>query len=91
MTLFMFYMTGTGLSIWTIMITIAMVTTPITSLFKVNTGNYLFSMTRLAFAPFEHKQVNLLLPKLTYMFFNAVILAAALYKFSSKNVIHQFL
>ena len=39
----------------------------------------------LAFAPFEKKQINLLLPKLTYIFFNAVILAAALYKFSGKK------
>lgn len=36
----------------------------------------------IAFVPFENKQVNLLLPKLTFIFFNGVILAAALYKFS---------
>ena len=48
----------------------------------------------IAFVPFEHKQLNLLLPKLTFVFFNAVMLAAALYKFSSEyiliRIIHQF-
>ncbi|CDW82357.1 UNKNOWN [Stylonychia lemnae] len=76
-TLFMFYMTGTGLSIWTIMITCAFVMNPLKSIFGVNQ----------AFVPFENKQINLLLPKLTYVFFNAVMLAGALYKFSIMGII----
>lgn len=38
----------------------------------------------IAFVPFENQGISLLLPKLTYMFFNSLILAAALYKFASK-------
>jgi len=38
MTLFMFYMIGNSLSIWTIMMTVAFVFNPIKSLFTVNQG-----------------------------------------------------
>ena len=41
-------------------------------------------MNYLAFVPYEHKGFSLLLPKATFIFFNALILAAAIYKFSSK-------
>ena len=41
----------------------------------------------LAFVPFENKNINLLMPKLTYIFFNAVILAAAIYKFSVMGIL----
>ena len=70
-------MTGNAMSIWTIMITVAFVFNPIKSIFAVNQ----------AFTQFEHKNLNLLLPKLTYMFFNCVILGAALYKFSVMGII----
>lgn len=43
MTLFMFWMTGSGLSIWTIMITVAMVMSPIKQIFTVNQGMYIIS------------------------------------------------
>lgn len=77
MTLFMFWMTGTSMSIWTIMISMAFVLNPLKQIFGVNT----------AFTPFEHKSINLLMPKLTFMFFNSVVLAAALYKFSVMGII----
>lgn len=73
----MFWMTGTSMSIWTIMITIAFVMSPVKAIFGVNQ----------AFIPFEHKGVNLLLPKLIYLLLNFVILGAALYKFSIMGII----
>jgi hypothetical protein len=80
-------MTGTGLSIWTIMITCAFVMNPLKSIFGVNQGKIdIFLCFTVAFVPFENKQINLLLPKLTYIFFNAVMLAGALYKFSSTYI-----
>lgn len=79
-------MTGTSMSIWTIMISIAFVLNPIKSIFAVNQGTLTFSLIFLAFVPFENKSINLLLPKLTYMFFNSLILAAALYKFSGNQL-----
>ncbi len=36
---------------------------------------------------FEHKDINLLLPKLTYIAINFVLLGIALYKFSVMGVI----
>ena len=76
-TLFMFWMTGNAMSIWTIMITIAFVLNPLKSIFGVNQ----------AFTQFEHKKINLLGPKLLYLLFNFVILGAALYKFSVMGII----
>ena len=86
MTLFMFWMTGTSMSIWTIMISVAFVLNPIKQIFMVNQGKDLFPPSKcdLAFVPFENKGINLLMPKLTYMLFNSLILCAALYKFSGK-------
>ncbi len=83
-TLFMFWMTGTGMSIWTIMITVAFVLNPIKAIFGVNSGNskYLVNIF-LAFTQFEHKNISLLMPKLVFIACNAVIFGAALYKFSS--------
>jgi len=37
----MFYMTGTGLSIWTIMITCAFVMNPVKAIFAVNQGKFI--------------------------------------------------
>jgi hypothetical protein len=38
MTLFMLWMTGTSMSVWTIMLTIAFVVNPIKQIFMVNQG-----------------------------------------------------
>jgi len=84
MTLFMFWMTGTSMSVWTIMISMAFVLNPIKQIFMVNQGRPPVTET-IAFIPFENKGINLLMPKLTFMFFNSVILLAALYKFSGKH------
>ena len=70
-------MTGTSMSIWTIMISISFVINPLKQIFMVNQ----------AFVPFEHKSINLLMPKLLFMLFNSLILAAALYKFSVMGII----
>ena len=63
---------------------------PLKSIFAVNQGkllNQIWPPSTLAFTPFENKNINLLLPKLTFVFFNAVILAAAIYKFSVMGII----
>ena len=81
----MFWMTGTSMSVWTIMISIAFVLNPLKQIFMVNQGKiillYLIFVS-IAFLPFENKSINLLMPKLIFVFFNSLILAAALYKFS---------
>jgi hypothetical protein len=81
----MFWMTGTSMSIWTIMITVAFVLNPVKAIFSVNQGkNSLNDQFRMiAFVPFENKGVSLLLPKLTFASINLIIFAMALYKFSS--------
>lgn len=85
----MFWMTGSSMSVWTIMICVAFMLNPLKSIFAVNQGkiNHQISSFTLAFTPFENKNINLLLPKLTFVFFNAVILAAAIYKFSVMGII----
>ena len=81
------------MSVWTIMICIAFLLNPIKSIFTVNQGKYytVFISQHLyhcvAFLQFENKSINLLMPKLTYIFFNAIILAAAIYKFSVMGII----
>ena len=77
MTLFMFYMTGNNLSIFTIMITVAFLFRPLSELFSINK----------AFVPFEGKGVNLFLPKMLYLLLHLVILGAAIYKFSAMGVL----
>jgi len=65
------------MSVWTIMICVAFMLNPIKSIFAVNQ----------AFAQFENKGIALLMPKLIFIFFNSVILAAAIYKFSVMGII----
>mmetsp|Transcript_46925 Transcript_46925/g.34356 ORF Transcript_46925/g.34356 Transcript_46925/m.34356 type:complete len:103 (+) Transcript_46925:197-505(+) len=77
MTLFMFWMTGNSMSIWTIMITVAFVMNPIKSIFTVNS----------AFVQFENKNINLFLPKIVFILLNSVTLGAAIYKFSVMGII----
>ena len=90
----MFWMTGSSMSIWTIMICVAFLLNPLKSIFTVNQGMCTFSAfppvltpINVAFTPFENKSINLLMPKLTYIFCNAIILAAAIYKFSVMGII----
>mmetsp|Transcript_35751 Transcript_35751/g.34787 ORF Transcript_35751/g.34787 Transcript_35751/m.34787 type:complete len:94 (+) Transcript_35751:219-500(+) len=73
----MFWMTGTSMSIWTIMITVAFVMNPLKSIFTVNS----------AFTQFEHKNISLLVPKIIYILCNSITLGAALYKFSVMGII----
>ena len=77
------------------MICIAFLLNPIKSIFTVNQGKFShlctinlgFNPVSVAFMPFENKNINLLMPKLTYIFFNGVILAAAIYKFSVMGIL----
>ena len=73
MTLFMFWMVGSNLSLWTIMITISFVMNPIKQLFTIEE----------AFKQFEGK-INLFVPKLRYIGSLLVVLAVAFYRFKSK-------
>ena len=75
--MFMFYMSGSAVSIFTIMITMQFIMNPIKAISGVN----------LTFQPYEHKDINLLLPKLAYIAINMVLMAMAIYKFSVLGVI----
>ena len=74
MLLFMFWMMGNSLSIYTIMFSMQLATSPFKQLAGVNE----------AFKQFEHKKLNLTLPKLLYIGCALVTLCLAVYKFSSK-------
>lgn len=77
MFLFIFWMTGSSLSIYTIMFTVQFATTPFKAIFNVNQ----------AFEPFEHKELSLTLPKLLYIACNMVTIGLAAYKFSNMGII----
>ena len=77
MVLFIFWMTGSSLSIYTIMFTVQFAMTPFKAIFNVNT----------AFEPYEHKGLNTLLPKLVYISCNMVTIGLAAYKFSNMGII----
>lgn len=59
------------------MISVSFVINPMKQIFMVNS----------VFTPFEHKSINLLMPKLIFILCNSLILAAALYKFSVMGII----
>ena len=73
----MFWMSGSGVSIFTIMITVQFLTSPIMAISGVNQ----------AFLQFEHKDINLLLPKLAFVGLNLLLFALAVYKFTVMGVI----
>ena len=75
--MFMFYMSGSQVSIFTIMITMQFIMNPIKAISGVND----------TFKPYEHKDINLILPKLAYIAINFVLFAMAIYKFSVLGVI----
>ena len=77
MTLFIMYMTGANLSIFTIMFTVSFAMTPFKAIFNVNK----------AFTNFDEKGINLLLPKLLYIAMNMVTVCLAAYKFSNMGII----
>ena len=76
-TMLMFWFSGSGVSIFTLMITMQFLTNPIKAISSIQTS----------FAPFEHKDINLLLPKLAYLGLNLMLFCFALYKFSVMGVI----
>ena len=73
----MSYMSGSTVSIFSLMITIQFFTNPLKAIAGVNG----------TFTPFEHKDVNLMLPKLAFIGINLALMAMAVYKFSSLGVI----
>jgi len=77
MMMFIFWMTGNGISIYTIMFTINFAIAPFTALYNINS----------VFEQFKHKDLNLLMPKLVYAACNMVTMGAAFYKFSSMGII----
>ena len=77
MFLFIFWMTGTSLSIYTIMFTIQFATAPFKAIFNA----------QQAFEPYEHKGLSLVLPKLLYIACNCVTIGLAAYKFSNMGII----
>ena len=77
MFMFIFWMTGSSLSIYTIMFTMSFAMKPFSAIASINT----------AFEPYEKKGINLLMPKLIYIGANAVTIAMAAYKFSNMGII----
>ena len=76
-TLIMFYMYGSGVSLFSIMFTVHFITGPIKAIGGMNAQ----------FEQFKHKDINLLLPKLLYFAIQLGLLGLALYKFSVMGVI----
>ena len=77
MFLFIFWMTGSSLSIYTIMFTVQFAMAPFTAIFNVNT----------AFLPFEQKGLSMLAPKLVYVGANMIVIGLAAYKFGTMGII----
>ena len=69
----MFWFSGSGVSIFTLMITIQFLTSPLKAISNINE----------MFKAYEHKDVNLILPKLMYAGFNIGLFGFAVYKFAS--------
>ena len=77
MTVFMLWMVGNTLSMWTIMMIMAFCTGPINALLNLNK----------AFEMFEDKKINLFMPKLTYFVLNLALFGGVLYKFASMGIL----
>ena len=77
MFLFMMWMTGSSLSIYTIMFTMNFALAPFKAIFNVNQ----------AFEQFEFKGVSLTMPKLLYIGCNLITVGLASYKFSKMGII----
>ena len=77
MFMFIFWMTGSSLSIYTIMFTVSFAMKPFTAIAGVNA----------AFENYENKGISLIMPKLIYIASNAVTIAMAAYKFSNMGII----
>ena len=77
MMIFMFWMTGSSLSIFTIMFTVSFASKPFASIANTNT----------MYEPFEKTGISLLLPKLAYIAANLVTVAVAAYKFGNMGII----
>ena len=77
MFLFIMWMTGSSLSIYTIMFTVSFATKPFSSILSVEKS----------FKMFRHKDLNLILPKLAFIAANMIIICMAAYKFSNLGII----
>ena len=77
MMMFIFWMTGSSLSIYTIMFTVSFAMKPFTAIAGVNT----------AFESYENKGISLIMPKLIYIGANLIAVGMAAYKFSNMGII----
>ena len=77
MFMFMMWMTGSSLSIYTIMFTMQFAMSPFKAIFNVNQ----------AFEQFDTKGIQLKLPKLIYIGCNLITVSLAAYKFSKMGII----
>eukprot|EP00742_Colponemidia_sp_Colp-10_P002096 GILJ01002238.1.p1 GENE.GILJ01002238.1~~GILJ01002238.1.p1 ORF type:complete len:173 (-),score=21.31 GILJ01002238.1:86-604(-) len=77
MTLFMLWMSGSGVNIFSMMMTFMAMMNPVKALLNVSS----------AFAAFEDAHISLLLPKITYFALNCVALGAGLYKCSTLGLL----
>ena len=77
MFLFIFWMTGSSLSIYTIMFTVQFATTPFKAIFNVSES----------FKQFETKGLSLVLPKLLFIACNCVTIGLAAYKFGNMGIL----
>jgi len=76
-TLFMLWMSGSGINIFSIMITVGTLFTPLKGFLNLNTS----------FKHLEGEGVDLLFPKVKYLFFNLVVLGATTYKLQSMGLL----
>ena len=77
MFLFMMYMMGSSLSIFTIMFTVSFAMAPFKAVFNVN----------LFFSNFEEKGISLILPKLIYIVCNLLTIGVAAYRFGNMGIL----
>ena len=77
MFLFIFWMTGSSLSIYTIMFTVQFATAPVKAIFNVMES----------FKQFETKGLSLVLPKLLFIACNCVTIGLAAYKFGNMGIL----
>ena len=83
MTAFMLWMSGSGVHIFSIMITFYAVYNPIKSAFTVNTAFARFEDAKMGAA----EKANLLMSKITFVGMNLLAMSGALYKMSTMGLL----
>lgn len=77
MTGFLLWMSGSGVNIFPIIITVMSIVTPMKTIFATND----------TFRPFEREGLSTTLAKIVYILLNAVVLCAALFKCHSMGLL----